>query len=187
VDRRRVFWVTVAVVAGAALVMLNRPGGEADEPASDVSGGSTPAGQPAPPAAATRPPDTAVPTVAATSAPPEMEPPYEPSGVTEEETLDPAALAGAVEAAEQFAAIWSTPDTQWYERLAGLATPALAEALASAEPPATARRITGDGQVFFDAPEWARIGVPADAGTVVLDVVIVDGKWLVSAVDWRPS
>jgi hypothetical protein len=107
--------------------------------------------------------------------------------VTGDETLDPAAVPDALRAAEQFAELWSTPDPQWYDRLAALATPALAEALATAEPPETARRIAGEGEVYFDAPEWARIGVPADRGTVVLDVVAVDGEWLVSAVDWWPS
>jgi hypothetical protein len=184
VDRRRLFWVIAAVLAVVVLVLLNRPGGEGGEPPAAGGRSSTPAGQPAPAAAATHPADTGVPT---SSPPPEAEPPHEPSGVTDEETLDPAAVPGALRAAEQFAELWSTPDRQWYDRLAGLATPALAEALATAEPPAAAHRIVGDGEMYFDAPEWARIGVPAEHGTVVLAVVVVDGEWLVSAVDWSPS
>jgi hypothetical protein len=183
--RRRRFWIIVAVVAAAVLVMWSRPDGEGEAPADS---GGTPGGQPPPAAVAARPTDERVPAPSTAPSPvPQPEPPHEPSGVTGEEGLDPAAVPGALQAAEQFASLWSTPDPQWYERLASLATPALAGSLASAEPPATARRIVGDGEVYFDAPEWARVGVPAETGTVVLDVVVVDGQWLVSAVDWWPS
>lgn len=191
-DRRRLFWVAVAVAAVAVLALLNRPGDEGEPPAGR---GGTPGGQSPPQAVVAHPagPATSLDTNADGAAspiptpPPQAEPPHEPSGVTGEQALDPAAAPAALRAAEQFAAIWCTPDPRWYDRLAELATPALAEALAAAEPPATARRIVGGAEVYFGEPEWARIGVPAEAGTVVLDVVAVDGAWLVSAVDWRRS
>jgi hypothetical protein len=167
VNRRRRFWVIVAVVVGAALVVLGRPDGDAES--------GLPEQRPVVPVSPS--PTTFRP-----------EAPHEASGVVGDEELDPSAAAGARQAAEQFAEIWAAPDPRWYDRLAGLATPVLAASLADAEPPPEpGYRITGDAEVHFGAPEWARVGVPTAGGVVVLDVVVVDGHWLVSAVDWRPS
>jgi hypothetical protein len=194
-DRRGLLLLAAALAAGVLLLLLGRPGG------GDQTGSVPPAATvpPAPPAAAppaARPPAAEV-TASALPAPsessedtpaPEVEPPDRESGVVGEETLDSAAAGDAVAVAERFAAAWSTPDPDWHDRLAELATPALAASLAGADPPQPAREITGAGEVYFeDGPEWARIGVPAQRGTVVLDVVAVDGRWLVSAVDWWPA
>jgi hypothetical protein len=108
-------------------------------------------------------------------------------GVAGAESLDPAELPAALRAAERFAADWAEPGADWHDRVSTLATPELAAALAGADPPRPAPELTGAGQVFYDAPQWARIGVPATGGTVVLDVVAVGDRWLVSAVDWWPA
>ncbi|HEY8471568.1 MAG TPA: hypothetical protein VIL37_02910 [Natronosporangium sp.] len=191
---RRQFWIIVAVIAGIGLLVLNWPDGEDDpEPGGGAPAAqqpSAPAGSPAAPAPGGATADQPAPGPGSTptaSPAPAAEPPHAPSGVTEEEPLDPAAAAGAIAAAEQFAEVWATPDPRWHDRVTALTTPALAEALVDAVPPDVPRRITGDGEVYFDAPEWARIGVPTAGGTVVVDVVVVDGKWLVSAVDWWPE
>jgi hypothetical protein len=186
VNSRRRFWVIVAVAAGVALLVLGRPGADAEPQPSDrvLPEASAPPGASARPAASA---DRTT-TPAGPTEPAEPVEPHQASGVEGDEALDPSAVAGALRAAEQFAAIWATSDPQWYDRLAALSTSALAASLADAEPPpAPGYRITGDPEVYFDAPEWARIGVPADRGTVVVDVVVVDRHWLVSAVDWRPS
>jgi hypothetical protein len=141
---------------------------------------------PPPGATPSDPPAGSPPPARETSAPPAVEPPDRESGVAGDEALDPAAAAAAVAVAEEFAAIWSTPDPRWHDRLTELATPSLAASLAGADPPEPAPEIAGAGLVYFDAPEWARIGVPAQRGTVVLDVVLTGGEWLVSAVDWWP-
>jgi hypothetical protein len=172
--RRRRFWVIVAVVAGAALVVFGRPGAGSDEPGREPEQPDRAVDLPAAPS-------TGPPAPAPAPAPVE---PREAHGVVGDEALDPAAVAGARQAAGQFAGIWVGGDSRWYERLAGLSTPALAGSLVDAEPPEPGE-VTGDPEVYFDAPQWARIGVPTDRGTVVLDVVVVDGQWLVSAVDWR--
>jgi hypothetical protein len=195
-DRRGLLLLAAALAAGVVLLLLGRPGGD------DRTGSEPPAASvaPAPPAAAPpaaeAPASELPPTSEATddTPAPAVEPPDRESGVVGEEKLDPAAAGDAVAVAEQFAAIWaggregSTPDLDWHDRLAELATPALAASLAGADPPQPAREVTGAGEVYFeDGPEWARIGVPAQRGTVVLDVVAVDGGWLVSAVDWWPA
>jgi hypothetical protein len=174
VRSRRRFWVFVAVVAGVVLVVLGRPGTDEEPP------------PPERPVVAVDP--TTTPADPTASPSPQPVEPHDVSGVVGDEALDPSAVAGALQAAEQFAEIWVADDPQWYDRLAGLATAALAANLAEAEPPSGAgHRITGEAEVYFDAPEWARIGVPTGRGTVVLDVVVVDRHWLVSAVDWRPA
>jgi hypothetical protein len=190
-DRRGLLLLAAALAAGVVLLLLGRPGGD------DRTGSEPPAATvaPVPPAAAppAEVPASDPPTIEASetneaSPAPAVEPPDRESGVVGEEKLDSAAAQDAVAVAERFAAVWATPDPDWHDRLAELATPALAASLAGADPPQPAREITGDGEVYFeDGPEWARIGVPAQRGTVVLDVVAVDGGWLVSAVDWWPA
>jgi hypothetical protein len=194
VERRRLLILGAVVAAGLVLLLLGRPGAGDPEPPAASGPPATPAladpaGVPAPPAA-TAPATTAPATTGpATPAPAATGPPaaIEDGGVAGAEELEPAELPAAVAAAERFAAIWATPDPDWHARLAELATPELAAALAAADPPQPARELIGAGQVYFDAPQWARIGVPAVRGTVVLDVVAADGRWLVSAVDWWPA
>ncbi|MPZ27294.1 MAG: hypothetical protein GEV12_13010 [Micromonosporaceae bacterium] len=166
-DRRRLLLVVAAVGAGAVLVVLARPGGSQDGAPDQAR---APAGAPS-----------------WAPAPASPAPAIEDGSVTGAEALDPAELPEALRAAERFAARWSTPDPDWPDRVTELATPALAAELAGTDPPRPAREIVGPGQLYLDAPRWARIGVPADGGTVVLDVVAVDGGWLVSAVDWWPA
>lgn len=183
-DRRRLLLVVAAVGAGAVLVVLGQPGSEdgagspegapSQEGAPDQAG--TPAGVPSAGAPAT------------TTA----QPPIEDGPATGTEALDPAERPAALRAAERFAARWSTPDPDWHDRVAELATPTLAAELAGADPPRPAPALTGPGQLYLDAPEWARIGVPAEGGTLVLDVIATGGGpdgggWLVSAVDWWPA
>jgi hypothetical protein len=188
VDRRRLLILGTVVVAGVGLVALGRPGGGDPEPPADPRSRAAPApavvpAAPTPAAPTPAAPTPAGPTPAAATAVPEIE----DGGVAGTEALDPAALPAALAAAERFAALWAAPDPDWPAPLAGLATPELAAALAGADPPPPVGGLTGAGQVYLDAPEWARIGVPAVRGTVVLDVVAIDGRWLVSAVDWRPA
>lgn len=166
-DRRRVLVLVAAVAAGAVLVVLGRPGG-GDAPGSDAA--RTPQPTPTVPV----PSQPAVPAIV-------------DGGVAGAERLDPAQVPEALAAAERFAALWASPAPDWYARLAPLATPALAGALAGADPPEPARELTGAAQLYLDTPQWARIGVPAVRGTVVLDLVATGGGWLVSAVDWWPA
>ncbi|HEY8474258.1 MAG TPA: hypothetical protein VIL37_16700 [Natronosporangium sp.] len=188
------FWIILAVVAGAALFLLNRPGDD-DPPAEPAAGAPTtqpaspPAGDPVADPAGPPTGPTGEPAPGATT-PASPAPAVEPeghSGVTEEETLDPAAAADAIAAAERFAEVWGTPHPQWHDQVTALTTPHLGDQLAIAYPPAAEHRVTGDGEIHIGAPEWARVGVPTDDGMVVLDVVLVDGEWLVSGVDWRPE
>lgn len=200
--------LALLVGAGVALLVIAQLDGEAAEPAAPPPApapvGQPPAGPgfwpapgqapPAPPARDRSSPATspqaspaASPPGSPSSAAPEPQPPHDHSGTTQSETLDPAAARQVVAVADQFATIWADPAPDWSRRLADLSTPALAASLAGADPPQPAPRISGAAQVLFEAPAWARVAVPADRGTVVLDVVAVGDRWLVSAVDWRPA
>jgi len=183
VARRRGFLLAGAVGAGVVLLVLGRPGGDPAGPAGPDGG---PAADP-PPAAGVAAPAVPAPGSAPGPASPSPVPSVQDGGVAGAETLDPARRPAALRAAEAFAAAWAAPDPGWHARLAGLTTPELAAALARADPPQPAPELTGTGQLHYGAPRWARIGVPAVRGTVVLDLVEVDGRWLVSAIDWWPA
>lgn len=198
--------LALLVGAGVALLVIAQLDGEAAEPAAPPPApapvGQPPAGPgfwpapgqapPAPPARDRSSPATSPQSSPAASPPGSPssavpQPPHDHSGTTQSETLDPAAARQVVAVADQFATIWADPAPDWSRRLADLSTPALAASLAGADPPQPAPRISGAAQVLFEAPAWARVAVPADRGTVVLDVVAVGDRWLVSAVDWRPA
>lgn len=198
--------LALLVGAGVALLVIAQLDGEAAEPAAPPPApapvGQPPAGPgfwpapgqapPAPPARGRSSPATSPQSSPAASPPGSPssavpQPPHDHSGTTQSETLDPAAARQVVAVADQFATIWADPAPDWSRRLADLSTPALAASLAGADPPQPAPRISGAAQVLFEAPAWARVAVPADRGTVVLDVVAVGDRWLVSAVDWRPA
>lgn len=198
--------LALLVGAGVALLVIAQLDGEAAEPAAPPPApapvGQPPAGPgfwpapgqapPAPPARDRSSPATS-PQASPAASPPGSpssavpQPPHDHSGTTQSETLDPAAARQVVAVADQFATIWADPAPDWSRRLADLSTAALAASLAGADPPQPAPRISGAAQVLFEAPAWARVAVPADRGTVVLDVVAVGDRWLVSAVDWRPA
>lgn len=187
--RRRLVLVGV-VLAGVALLVSNRLAG-GDDPAGEPGAAerTVPAWEGAPGA---RPETAAVPGTPAAAGPPETvgptpATPPEDDGVVGEESLDPAAAAAVRQAAERFAARWASPDPGWHEELAALATPSLGEALSGADPPRPPPEITGSARILFDAPQWARVGVPTTTGTIVLDLVADGGGWLVAAIDWRPE
>lgn len=185
-DGRRLGFLAALAGVGLVLLVLGRPGGDAGRPAD------RPAAPPADPPPAQAAPAQLTPPATPPAAPPSSAPSTPPpvvvdGGVAGAESLDPAELPAALRAAERFAADWAEPGADWHDRVSTLATPELAAALAGADPPRPAPELTGAGQVFYDAPQWARIGVPATGGTVVLDVVAVGDRWLVSAVDWWPA
>ena len=185
-DGRRLGFLAALAGVGLVLLVLGRPGGDAGRPAD------RPAAPPADPPPAQATPAQLTPPATPPAAPPSSAPSTPPpvvvdGGVAGAESLDPAELPAALRAAERFAADWAEPGADWHDRVSTLATPELAAALAGADPPRPAPELTGAGQVFYDAPQWARIGVPATGGTVVLDVVAVGDRWLVSAVDWWPA
>lgn len=95
--------------------------------------------------------------------------------------VDPQAL----QVAEDFAQVWSAPHGQWHARVSALTTAELSAALAGAEPVHPPPRVESAATTLAAAPEWTRVRVPTDRGDLMLDLVTRDGRWRVSAVDWR--
>lgn len=190
--QRRLLLLAVVAIA-LACVCARSCGQGGPDPSSAPPAPAPPAAPPpaAPPAA---PPVPAGPTIAPGSPrpAPDGQAGQESAGdaegvVTGEETLAASEVPAAVRAAERFARVWARPDARWPEPLVDLATPALADALARSATGPPEREITGDGFLLFDAPRWARVGVPTADGTIVLDLSLVDDRWLVSAVAWWPG
>lgn len=195
--RRRLLALAVAAIA-LACVCARACGGGGDEPAPPASppaaAGPSPAGPLAPAVPPATPPATppVAPESPASPGPGGQAGQESPAGeaegvVTGVETLDPGQVPAAVRAAERFARAWVAPDARWPEPLLEMATPALADALGRSATGPPPREVTGDGYLLFDAPRWARIGVPTGDGTLVLDLSLVADRWLVSAVAWWPA
>lgn len=191
--RRRLPFVVVGIAAVVLLCLWRGGDDEVLPPADPPGAGPPPAGPPAAGPPAPGPP----------VAPPPGSPDASPSAtgeagahveqddeegiVTGTDSLDAAAVPAAIQAAEVFADRWSAPGPEWPDDLLELVTPDLAAALTDAAGGPPPRDLTGAGYLLLDAPQWARVGVPAHRGTIVLDVVLVDGQWLVSALAWWPE
>lgn len=98
--------------------------------------------------------------------------------------------AAPEEIARRFATAWLAHEgvsaEQWYDKLRPLATAGLAERLAGVDPAGVpAERLAGNLEVVTRSEEFVEVSVPVDAGTLRLDLVAPQGRWLVDAVDWE--
>src|SRR5262245_29883142 len=98
---------------------------------------------------------------------------------------DDAAVNGA---ASSFVAAWLRRDrtpAAWHAALVPLSTTSLADSLKGVDPvgvPAT--RTTGPPTVVRRTEGFAQVSIAVATGTVVLDLLMQSGKWLVDGVDW---
>lgn len=220
--RHRLTLLVVAVLAAGALVLTHQLGGDEEpRPAVDTPASARSADHPADDRAGTRPGDPAAdtrdpndrsatsagPSAGPTSHPADDEepgetpgdaaPPHDASGVSGDESLAEEHTEAVLTTAGAFATRWTAGGDDWHEALTPYATQALADALTDASPPAPAPSVTGDPRLWHDTPQWARVAVPTDRGTLALDVVATgdsgdtgdsdDTPWRVAAVDWRPA
>jgi cell division septation protein DedD len=90
--------------------------------------------------------------------------------------------------AKSFAAAWlrrSLSPAAWHDGVASLATASLSQSLDGVDPqgvPAT--RMVGDPTLVFRTDRYAQVTIPVDTGTLTLNLLKLDDRWLVDAVDW---
>jgi len=92
-------------------------------------------------------------------------------------------------AAGDFTTAWLRRDLSaaaWHTGISRLATEVLAASLQGVDPKGVpARRITGAATLALRTEGFAQVTVPVDTGTVRLNLVQSDGRWLVNAIDWE--
>jgi hypothetical protein len=75
---------------------------------------------------------------------------------------------------------------QWHDALVPYSTAALAEKLVDVDPVAVpADRLTGEPAVIPQTESLVEVTIPVDTGTLRLQLVAPDGRWLVDGVDWE--
>lgn len=91
--------------------------------------------------------------------------------------------------AQKFAENWAQPDKAlkaWHDDLAPLSTVELNAELKDVDPIAVPTdQLIGEGALSFQRGELAEVTVSAVGGTLRLSLAVVNGRWLVSGVDWE--
>lgn len=109
-------------------------------------------------------------------------------GVLETDLTSPPTDPAIADAAKTFVAAWLRRDLSagaWHEGLTKLATADLLDLLEGVDPKGVpANRTTGDPVVAVHTEGYAKVSVPVDSGTVDLELIREQNKWLVSGVDW---
>ncbi|GIJ37614.1 hypothetical protein [Micromonospora andamanensis] len=91
--------------------------------------------------------------------------------------------------AERFVAAWLGRPGQtaedWHDALRPLSTAGLTEKLAGADPTdVPAGAVTGDVTISPRGETFVEATIPLDGGHLRLELLGIDGRWLVDAVDW---
>jgi hypothetical protein len=74
----------------------------------------------------------------------------------------------------------------WHKGIAKFSTQTLADRLDGVDPGSVpADQMTGAATVADQESSYVDVAVPCDAGTLVLRMVVVSGRWLADGVDWR--
>jgi hypothetical protein len=108
-------------------------------------------------------------------------------------SVAPSASSGAAKAetvALDFAKAWlnhhGVSAANWYKGVAKYSTKTLADRLDGVDPGSVpADQMTGPAVVAHEEASYVEVTVPLDVGTLVLRMVVMDGRWLVDGVDWR--
>ncbi|SRR6266511_773625 len=91
--------------------------------------------------------------------------------------------------AVQFTKAWlnhGVSAADWHKGVAKYTTKTLADRLGGVDPGSVpADQMTGAATVVHQESAYVEVTVPCDAGTLVLRMVVNDGRWLVDGVDWR--
>jgi hypothetical protein len=92
-------------------------------------------------------------------------------------------------AAAAFAKAWLRRDLSapaWHAGLAPLSTATLLANLEGVEPRTVpAARTVSDPRLVLRSELYAQVMIPVDTGSLLLNLLSTDGRWLVDAVDWE--
>ena len=138
------------------------------------------------------PPVTSVSTGATGTTSPE---PDDGLGLGPDTSAAPSPSAGAANAetvAVDFTKAWlnhhGTTAANWHKGVAKYSTKTLADRLDGVDPGSVpADQMTGSATVAHQESAYVEVTIPLDAGTLVLRMVVSNGRWLVDGVDWQRS
>jgi hypothetical protein len=162
--------VIAVVVAFGKLVGGSRTGSDVGSnqgpPATSISTGPATTRSPVPDDGLALGPDTST-------------PPSPSSGAAAAETV-------AVDFAKAWLNHHGVSAANWHKGVSKYATKTLADRLDGVDPGSVpADQMTGPATVAHEEASYMEVTVPLDAGTLVLRMVVLDGRWLVDGVDWR--
>lgn len=102
-----------------------------------------------------------------------------------------AAAGTCYDGADAFASAWvsKAEPTSWWQQVSRWCEPALAQYLLTADPAnVPASKVTGPAvEVGGSADEGLRFKVATNAGTLLITLAAIDGRWRVSTVDFQRS
>jgi hypothetical protein len=107
-------------------------------------------------------------------------------------TLAPSAATAVTARATGFATAWlrhtGVGASEWHKGLAPHASASLLARLKNVDPVTVpAERVVGEIQLKVTNLALVEARVPVDAGTLELDLVLINGQWRVDAVGWEPA
>jgi hypothetical protein len=183
---RRLFTVIAALVLATVLWQTLSEASTGSLPSSSSTGGpaAAPAGRSTTPPAAdptVAPSAPSSPTGATATRP--VSPTADPTGPATG-TPAPAVPAGAQEVASGVVTAWarpSLPAEQWLAGVRGYLAPDLERAMSYTDPARIpANKVIGPATMVHVLPDGtaASFEVPTDAGAILVEVVLVDGRWL---------
>ena len=137
--------------------------------------------------------DQGPPPVAASTAGSSSAEPDDGVGAGVDAAAPPSTSPGAAKpetVAVDFAKAWlnhhNISAADWHKGIAKYSTRTLSDRLDGVDPGSVpAEQMTGAATVDDQESSYVDVAVPCDAGTLILRMVIVDGRWLVDGVDWR--
>jgi|SRR5437762_481841 len=166
--------VSILVVIAVVVAFGKLVGGSRTETPVGSGQGPAPAATGTPTTASSSEPDDGLGPGVDAAAPPSTKP-----GATAPETV-------AVDFTKAWLNHHNISAADWHKGIAKYSTRTLSDRLDGVDPGSVpAEQMTGAATVDDQESSYVDVAVPCDAGTLILRMVIVDGRWLVDGVDWR--
>jgi|SRR5947207_5611326 len=166
--------VSILVVIAVVVAFGKLVGGSRTETPLGSDQGPPPVAAGAPSGSSSAEPDDGVGASADAGAPPSTSP-----GAATPQTV-------AVDFAKAWLNHHDISAANWHKGIAKYSTKTLSDRLDGVDPGSVpADQMTGTPTVDDQQPSYVDVAIPCDAGTLVLRMVVVSGRWLADGVDWR--